>query len=150
MTTGIVKPELAAQFGAGGYVGRASGRTFDARRALAYAPYDKLSFEVPVRDEGDVNARVWLRIREVEQSLFAHRANSRRSSGRRDQGAAREGEILRGPSICRSFPRRRSGVAQDRWEWSGCALPFTRCVVVPMAAAGSGNRGKYRRRLSAL
>jgi Ni,Fe-hydrogenase III large subunit len=69
VTTGIVKPELAAQFGAGGYVGRASGRTFDARRVLAYAPYDKLSFEVPVRDEGDVNARVWLRIREVEQSL---------------------------------------------------------------------------------
>jgi len=69
VTTGIVKPELAAQFGAGGYVGRASGRIFDARRTLAYTPYDKLSFEVPVRDEGDVNARVWLRIREVEQSL---------------------------------------------------------------------------------
>jgi Ni,Fe-hydrogenase III large subunit len=69
VTTGIVKPELAAQFGAGGYVGRASGRTFDARRTLAYAPYDQLSFEVPRRDEGDVNARVWLRIREVEQSL---------------------------------------------------------------------------------
>jgi Ni,Fe-hydrogenase III large subunit len=69
VTTGIVKPDLAAQFGAGGYIGRASGRTFDARRALGYAPYDKLSFEVPVRDEGDVNARVWLRIREVEQSL---------------------------------------------------------------------------------
>jgi Ni,Fe-hydrogenase III large subunit len=69
VTTGIVKPELAAQFGAGGYVGRASGRTFDARRALAYVPYDRLSFEVPVLDAGDVNARVWLRIREVEQSL---------------------------------------------------------------------------------
>jgi Ni,Fe-hydrogenase III large subunit len=69
VTTGIVKPELAAQFGAGGYVGRASGRGFDARRAFAYAPYDKLSFEVPVLDSGDVNARVWLRIREVEQSL---------------------------------------------------------------------------------
>ena len=69
VTTGIVKPELAAQFGAGGYVGRASGRGFDARRAFAYAPYDKLSFEVPVLESGDVNARVWLRIREVEQSL---------------------------------------------------------------------------------
>lgn len=69
VTTGIVKPELAAQFGAGGYVGRASGRGFDARRAFAYAPYDKLSFEIPVLDAGDVNARVWLRIREVEQSL---------------------------------------------------------------------------------
>jgi Ni,Fe-hydrogenase III large subunit len=28
-----------------------------------------LRFEVPVLDEGDVNARVWIRIREVEQSL---------------------------------------------------------------------------------
>ena len=35
VTTGIVRPELARQFGAGGYVGRASGRAFDARRVLA-------------------------------------------------------------------------------------------------------------------
>ena len=69
VTTGIVRPELAQQFGAGGYVGRASGRPFDARRVLTYAPYDKLSFEVPVLDAGDVNARVWIRIREIEQSL---------------------------------------------------------------------------------
>jgi Ni,Fe-hydrogenase III large subunit/Ni,Fe-hydrogenase III component G len=69
VTTGIVRRELARQFGAGGYVGRASSRPFDSRRALAYAPYDKLSFEVPVLDAGDVNARVWVRIREVEQSL---------------------------------------------------------------------------------
>jgi Ni,Fe-hydrogenase III large subunit len=57
VTTGIVSPELANQFGAGGYVGRASGRAFDARRVLTYAPYDKLLFEVPVLDTGDVNAR---------------------------------------------------------------------------------------------
>jgi len=69
VTTGIVSPELARQFGCGGYVGRASGRRFDARRVVAYAPYDRLSFEVPVLDAGDVNARVWIRIREVEQSL---------------------------------------------------------------------------------
>jgi len=69
VTTGIVRPELARQFGAGGYVGRASGRAFDARRALTYAPYDELSFEVPVLAAGDVNARVWIRIREIEQSV---------------------------------------------------------------------------------
>ncbi|MGF1612156.1 MAG: hydrogenase expression protein HypE [Kiloniellales bacterium] len=69
VATGILKPELARQFGAGGYVGRASGRTFDARRTPGYPPYDRLDFEVPVREEGDVNARVWIRIREVEQSL---------------------------------------------------------------------------------
>jgi Ni,Fe-hydrogenase III large subunit len=69
VTTGILRPELARQFGAGGYVGRASGRPFDVRRALAYPPYDELKFDVPIFVEGDVNARVWVRIREVEQSL---------------------------------------------------------------------------------
>jgi Ni,Fe-hydrogenase III large subunit len=69
MGTGIVRSELAAQFGAGGYVGRASGRGFDARKTPGYAPYDALDFTVPVLTDGDVNARVWLRIREVEQSL---------------------------------------------------------------------------------
>jgi Ni,Fe-hydrogenase III large subunit len=69
VTTGYLSPTLARAFGAGGYVGRASGRAFDARKAIGYAPYDRLEFEVPVRDDGDVNARVWIRIREVEQSL---------------------------------------------------------------------------------
>lgn len=69
VTTGYLAPTLARAFGAGGYVGRASGRAFDARKAVAYPPYDQLAFEVPVRDDGDVNARVWIRIREIEQSL---------------------------------------------------------------------------------
>jgi Ni,Fe-hydrogenase III large subunit len=69
VTTGIVRADYARQFGAGGYVGRASTRTFDARRNLSYAPYGDLKFEVPVLEAGDVNARVWVRIREVEQSL---------------------------------------------------------------------------------
>ena len=68
--TGILTPALARQFAAGGFVGRASGRDFDARRTPGYAPYDKLAFEVPVVQAGDVNARVWIRIREVEQSLL--------------------------------------------------------------------------------
>jgi Ni,Fe-hydrogenase III large subunit len=68
--TGVLKPALAKQYAAGGYIGRASGRSFDARRTLAYPPYDSLRFEVPVLNEGDVNARVWLRVREIEQSLL--------------------------------------------------------------------------------
>jgi Ni,Fe-hydrogenase III large subunit len=68
-TTGILQTTLARKFGCGGYVGRASGRAFDARDALRYAPYDRLDFEVPVLKDGDVNARVWIRIREVRQSL---------------------------------------------------------------------------------
>ena len=66
--TGRVGPDLVRRFGAGGYVGRASGRDFDTRRDLRYAPYDMLRLDVPVRDDGDVNARLWIRIREVEQS----------------------------------------------------------------------------------
>jgi Ni,Fe-hydrogenase III large subunit len=66
---GVLRPELARRFGAGGFVGRASGRIFDARRMPGYAPYGELKFDVPTRTDGDVNARVWIRIREVEQSL---------------------------------------------------------------------------------
>ncbi|PWC39235.1 nickel-dependent hydrogenase large subunit [Azospirillum sp. TSO35-2] len=69
VSTGIVSTGLVQRFGAGGYVGRASGRGLDARRSPGYAPYTDLDFEVPVLTEGDVNARVWIRIREVEQSL---------------------------------------------------------------------------------
>ena len=67
--TGVVPAALARGFAAGGFVGRACGRAYDARRACPYPPYDVLDFEVPVREEGDVNARVWVRIEEVRQSL---------------------------------------------------------------------------------
>ena len=68
-TTGIVDHDLVTQWAAGGHVGRASGRDFDARRDLPYAPYSDATFDVPVLTEGDVNARVWVRIREIEQSF---------------------------------------------------------------------------------
>ncbi|HEY8128883.1 MAG TPA: NADH-quinone oxidoreductase subunit C [Hyphomicrobium sp.] len=68
-TTGIVSAELARSFGAGGYVGRASGRNFDARRYPGYRPYEALAFDVPLRTDGDVNARIWIRIGEIEQSI---------------------------------------------------------------------------------
>ncbi len=69
VATGVLKADLARQFGAGGVVGRASGRDFDARRDFSYPPYDQLSFKVALRREGDVNARVWVRIDEVGESL---------------------------------------------------------------------------------
>ncbi len=66
---GIVSAALAAQFAAPGVVGRASGRSFDARLALPYAPYDAVPIDVAVRAEGDVDARVWVRIREILYSI---------------------------------------------------------------------------------
>jgi Ni,Fe-hydrogenase III large subunit len=67
--TGRLNAALARQFGAGGFVGRASGRNFDARRLAGPLPYGELDFQVVTRTEGDVNARVWVRIDEVTQSL---------------------------------------------------------------------------------
>ncbi|HEX2941987.1 MAG TPA: hydrogenase expression protein HypE, partial [Rhodopila sp.] len=69
VSSGFLRPALARQFGAGGFVGRASGRDFDARRDTPYAPYPRLTFTVPVRQDGDVNARVWIRLQEIEASV---------------------------------------------------------------------------------
>jgi Ni,Fe-hydrogenase III large subunit len=66
--SGGVAPALAAQFAAPGYVGRASGRAFDARTSLPYAPYDVAPIEPVTRSEGDVDARVRVRIAEIEHS----------------------------------------------------------------------------------
>jgi Ni,Fe-hydrogenase III large subunit len=67
--TGILKADLAARFACGGYIGRASGRAFDARRDLPYAPYDAFTPSVPVLAEGDVDARVRIRMMEVQASV---------------------------------------------------------------------------------
>ena len=65
--TGIVTPALATLLHAGGVVGRASGRAFDARTLLA--PYDELDFAPVTREAGDVAARLELRIAELHDSL---------------------------------------------------------------------------------
>ncbi len=67
--TGAVARALVQRFAAGGFVGRAAGRNFDARRTPGYPPYDDLEFDVPMLDEGDVHARVWIRIREIGESV---------------------------------------------------------------------------------
>jgi Ni,Fe-hydrogenase III large subunit len=68
-TTGQAAHDLVRQWAAGGYIGRASGRSFDARRDLAYPPYERLAFPVPLYTAGDVDARVRLRIDEVRASM---------------------------------------------------------------------------------
>jgi Ni,Fe-hydrogenase III large subunit len=69
VATGILRPDLARRFAPGGFIGRASGRDFDTRRDLPYAPYDALTFTVPVLQQGDVNARIWIRLKEIDASL---------------------------------------------------------------------------------
>jgi Ni,Fe-hydrogenase III large subunit len=107
--TGVLKPALAKQYAAGGYIGRASGRSFDARRTLACSPYDRLRFEVPVLNEGDVNARVWIRIREVEQSLslidqiLDQLPEGPLAAPASPVGEAQEGRALEGMTIVEGF-----------------------------------------------
>jgi Ni,Fe-hydrogenase III large subunit len=67
--TGMITPELAASFGAGGVVGRASGQSQDMRVDPGYAPYDALALNVPVRSDGDVAARTRIRLAELEESM---------------------------------------------------------------------------------
>jgi Ni,Fe-hydrogenase III large subunit len=69
VTTGIVSPELARQYAAGGFVGRASGRAVDVRRSFAYAPYDGVDFRLVTRTAGDVDARLMVRMEEITESL---------------------------------------------------------------------------------
>ncbi|MBI3705292.1 MAG: NADH-quinone oxidoreductase subunit C [Rhizobiales bacterium] len=102
VTTGFVKPDYVRLWGAGGYVGRASGRGFDARRL--YAPYTQLTFDVPVLDAGDVNARVCIRIREVEQSLaLIEQILSRLPAGKIDTPVKPKGKACEGLGLTEAF-----------------------------------------------
>jgi Ni,Fe-hydrogenase III large subunit len=67
--TGILTDDLAQRFAAGGYIGRASGRAFDARRLPGYPPYDGLEVAVPVLHGGDVDARMRIRLAEITESI---------------------------------------------------------------------------------
>lgn len=69
VSTGRLSADLARRWAVGGPIGRASGRAFDARVALAPPPYDELPFEVAVAEEGDVDARIRVRIAEIGTTL---------------------------------------------------------------------------------
>ena len=69
LTTGRLLPETARRLGCLGYVGKASGQDFDVRRDHPYPPYDQLTVPVAVFEEGDVAARMRVRMQEIRDSL---------------------------------------------------------------------------------
>ena len=70
----------------------------------SYPPYDSLRFDVPVLNEGDVNARVWIRVREVEQSLsLIDQILSRLPEGPTYKEVPLGGEIREGMAIVEGF-----------------------------------------------
>ncbi len=66
----ILSKADARALGCTGYVGKASGLAFDVRRDNPYPPYDSVRVEVPAQREGDVAARVRVRMAEVRGSLW--------------------------------------------------------------------------------
>ena len=142
--TGMLKPALARQFGAGGYVGRASGRAFDARRTLAYPPYDSLRFDVPVlaratsmRGSGSACARSSRALSLIDQILDGLPEGAIGTRCRKPaRSARRHGDRRR-------ISRRHSGLAAPA-RWPDRALSLTRSLLVSVAAAG----GRHRRTTS--
>jgi Ni,Fe-hydrogenase III large subunit len=67
--TGVVSLALATRFAGGGVVGRACGRTVDARLVPGYPPYRDLALTAPTLTAGDVDARVRIRLAEITESI---------------------------------------------------------------------------------
>jgi len=67
--TGILPQQAARDLGMVGPAARASGVDVDLRRDHPHDGYERLRFEVPVEEGGDVRARLMVRAREVGQSL---------------------------------------------------------------------------------
>lgn len=104
VSTGFVRPTLIKQFGCGGVIGRAGGRAFDARRQPGYPPYDQLEFVPPLLTDSDVNARIWVRIHEVEQSLaLIEQILQGLPTGAVNVEIQRSGEICEGMALVEGF-----------------------------------------------
>lgn len=68
-TTGIIRRQTAEDLAMVGVGGRASGLTRDSRKDMGFGLYDELDFDVISKTNGDVEARIQVRIEEVEQSM---------------------------------------------------------------------------------
>ena len=150
VTTGIVSPELVRQYAAGGFVGRASGRAFDARKAFPMRPTTGWTSTLKTRTAGDVDARLLVRMDEIEREppdpcpapgpAGAGRDQDDRPAVMAGEGAALV-EAFRGDV----FVSVRFGGGRP-----ACARPCARRELVPVAAAGGRGRRQHRRRLPAL
>ena len=65
---GHISKEDAINYGVTGPVLRGSGVEYDVRKNFPYLIYDRLDFEIPICDDGDVYARYLVRMEEMHQS----------------------------------------------------------------------------------
>jgi NADH-quinone oxidoreductase subunit D len=66
---GAISRDDALAFGLTGPTLRATGVAWDIRRDIPYSSYADFDFDVPVRNNGDVNDRYLVRMEEIRQSL---------------------------------------------------------------------------------
>jgi len=66
---GKLTQEQAKRWGATGQTLRATGMKFDIRKVEPYAAYDKVDWDVPVRQDGDAYSRVWVIRDEMIESV---------------------------------------------------------------------------------
>jgi len=66
---GVLTKDEAESFGLIGPTARASGSTYDVRRAFPYSGYETFDFDVPVAANGDVFDRYIVRMQEMRQSV---------------------------------------------------------------------------------
>jgi NADH-quinone oxidoreductase subunit D len=66
---GVISPEAAISYSLTGACLRGSGINYDIRKAMPYAVYDRLDFEVPLGQHGDVYDRYLVRMEEMRQAL---------------------------------------------------------------------------------
>jgi Ni,Fe-hydrogenase III large subunit/Ni,Fe-hydrogenase III component G len=74
LTTGCVRPQLAAQLGLTGLAGRASAQSADLRCDRDWSPYNHLNVKMATHRNGDIAARVAVRFDETFESLRLIRA----------------------------------------------------------------------------
>jgi len=67
---GTLTKKDAIRLGATGPIIRASGMKTDVRKDEPYEIYDRLDFDIPVREEGDAYARYNIGIEEMKQSII--------------------------------------------------------------------------------
>jgi len=68
-TTGKIEKQTAKDLSCVGFTASASGRFSDFRKTHPYLIYDKLDFETLILDEGDVYARVKVKLNDIKNSF---------------------------------------------------------------------------------
>jgi NADH-quinone oxidoreductase subunit D len=66
---GTISKEDCVRYGASGPIARAAGIDWDLRRDAPYEAYDRVAFDVPVAQAGDVYARYQVRMIEMRESV---------------------------------------------------------------------------------